>query len=398
MLFLVTVIYSISSRARDCSQDFLHHLCMGRDGPLAIGSACGHPTDQEFGGVRFVCSLAFDMPPTANPNPSGHWWLGRLLFIEHAMSAFSAHFIPPKDYEVTKSTGSSGDSSDLLIMNVWKFASAATHVQQQKVTKVAIRVYKKSIELALDHPAILEQSKESIEQCHSSVQGLVREVISKWLAQKGIAKPNKKHRKYGINFSGAAFRGKHSVENELELSVPRPDQNYVENDLSRDFYKNLDVSSEFEDISGANEDLNVSSSHGYNQDFVAGNMDSVFQQPVYVESRYNHARAGRHDSSCSDLDVSQDKSSTSRAKPTISSNESSDVPKQTTSESSSSGGHVSSDEHNHISAVMARQLSKEMEGISVTKDTLKVCSVVSVLKSAVVSCWRCDNCVCVCTR
>jgi len=358
---------------------------MGRDGPLAIGSACGHPTDKEFGGVHFVCSLAFEMPPTANPNPSGHWWLGRLLFLEHAMSAFSAHFIPPKDCEVT---------SDLLLVNVWKFASAATHVQQQKVTKVAIRVYKKSIELALDYPAILEQSKVSIDQCHSSVQGLVREVIGKWLAQKGIAKPNKKHRKYGINFSGAAFRDKHSVENELELSVPRPDQNYVENDLSRDFSKNLDVSSEFEDISGTHEHLNVSTSHGYSQEFVAGNMQSVFQQPVYVESRYNHARAGRHDSSCSDLDVSQDRSTTSRAKPTMSSNESSDVPKQTTSESSSSGGHVSSDEHHHISAVMARQFSKEMEGITMTKDhdTLKVCSV--VVSSSALVLFRGNECVC----
>ena len=352
---------------------------MGQDGPLAIGSACGHPTVQEFGGVHFVCSLAFEMPPIANPSPSGHWWLGRLLFLEHAMSAFGPHFIPPKVCEATNSTVSAsssapGDPSDLLLVNVWRFASAATHVQQQKVTKIAIRVYKKSIELALDCPAILDQSKEAIDQCHSSVQGLVREVVGKLLAQKGIAKPSKKHRKYGINFNSTAFRDKHSVDNELKLSVPRPDQSYVENDLSRDFSKNLDISSEIEDMSGTHENLNVSTSQGYNQDFVAGNMDSVFQQPVYVESRYNHVRAGRHDSSCSDLDVSQDRSTTSRAKPTVSSNESSDVPKQTTSESSSNGDHVSSDEHNHISAVMARQFSKEMEGVTMTKDhDIKVC-------------------------
>ena len=354
---------------------------MGRDGPLAIGSACGHPTDQDFGGVDFVCSLAFEMPPTANPNPSGHWWLGRLLFLENALSSFSLHFLSPKVCEVANKTDFAANlvaaevTSDLLLVNLWRFASAATHVQQQKVSKVAIRVYKKSVELALDCPAILEHSKHVIDQFHSSVQGIVREVVGKMLAQKGIARPCKKHRKYGINRSSVAFRDKHSVGNELELSVPRPDDSYVENDLSRDFSKNLDVSSEFEDISGTSSGVNISTSRGYNQEYAAGNMDSVFQQPVYVVSRYNHERANRHDSSCSDLDVSQDRSTTSRVKPTVSSNESSDVPKQTTSESSSNGDHVSSDEHHHISAVMARQFSKEMEGISVVKDheTLKVC-------------------------
>ena len=163
-------------------------------------------------------------------------------------------------------------------------------------------MYKKPKEIALNCPAILEQSKEAIDQCHLSVQGLVREVVSKLLAQKGIVKPSKKHRKYSINFNSIAFRDKHSVENELKLSLPRPDQSYVENDL-----------------------------------------------PGCVPGQINYLLSK--------------------------SNGSSDVSKQTTSESSSNGDHVNIDERNHISAVMARQFPKEMEGVTMTKDhdTITVC-------------------------
>ena len=65
-----------SSRARECSVDFLHHLCMGQAGPLALGSACGNPSSQEFGGVEFVCALILEQPPGARQS-SGHWWLGK---------------------------------------------------------------------------------------------------------------------------------------------------------------------------------------------------------------------------------------------------------------------------------------------------------------------------------
>ena len=347
------------SRARECSLDFLHHLCMGQAGPLALGSACGHPSTQEFGGIDFVCALAFDQPPETRQS-SGHWWLGRLLFLEHALSAFDVHFVPPSSIQNTSAADSSDVSTDdLLLVKVWKFASAATHAQHQKVNRVAIRVYKRSIELALDCPAILERTKDVIGQCHETIVNTMREVVGRLLAQRGIAKPYKKHRKYGINRRSVAFRDKHSTENELEPTTPTPDKSYS----AKDYSKSLETSSEFEDTSATSEVMQFNNQQSnYHKEFVTGNIDMVFQQPVYVESRYAHQRDIRHDSSCSDLDVSGHPSKVTKQPPT-SSNDSSDVAKQTTSESSSCGDHVSSGEHHHISTVMARQFSKDMEGV-----------------------------------
>ena len=150
--------------------------------------------------------------------------------------------------------------------------------------------------------------------------------------------------------------------------------NYSANDLSRDCSKSLETSSEIEDLSVTQEVAQINSQLNYNEEFVAGNIDVVFQQPVYVESRYNHQRAMRNDSSCSDLDVGSQERRKSQAtnRPVTSSNNSSDVPKQTTSESSSCGDHVSSEEHHHISAVMARQFSKEAEKAPDMKRTVKL--------------------------
>ena len=363
------------SRARECSLDFLHHLCLGQAGPLALSSACGNPSSQEFGGVEFVCTLALEQPPAARQS-SGHWWLGRLLFLEHALAEFDVHFMSPQSIQNNSVAHSTADdpSDSSLLVKVWEYAAAATHAQHQKVTKVAIRVFKRSIELALDYPALLERTKHIISQCHESVVNTVREVVGKLLAQKGITKPHKKHRKYGINRNSAAFRDKHSANNELELSIPQPDNNYSANDLSRDCSKSLETSSEIEDLSVTQEVAQINSQLNYNEEFVAGNIDVVFQQPVYVESRYNHQRAMRNDSSCSDLDVGSQERHKSQAtnRPVTSSNNSSDVPKQTTSESSSCGDHVSSEEHHHISAVMARQFSKEAEKAPDVKRTVKL--------------------------
>ena len=308
---------------------------------------------------------------------SGHWWLGRLLFLEHTLSEFDVHFVSPLTVQ-SNSSGAhsqvlSGDDIDsLLLMKVWTFASAATHAQHQKVTKVAIRVYKRLTELALDYPPILERSKLVIDQCHESMVNTMREVVGKLLAQKGITRPYKKHRKYGINRSSAAFRDKHSAESELELSMPKPDDGYAPNDLSKDYSKSFETSSELEDLAVTPEVIQINSKQNYHGEFVAGNIDMMFQQPVYVESRYSHQRAARHDSSCSDLDTSShEKHRSQTTKQATSSNESSDVPKQTTSESSSCGDHVSSGEHHHISAVMARQFSKDVEGMADEKSTNK---------------------------
>lgn len=371
-----------SSRARECSLDFLHHLCLGQAGPLALGSACGNPSSQEFGGVEFVCALALEQPPETRQS-SGHWWLGRLLFLEHALTEFDVHFVSSLSIQNNPAIHSASDdpTDSLLIVQIWRCAAAATHAQHQKVTKVAIRVYKKSIELALDYPSLLERTKHIIDQCHETVVNTVREVVGKMLAQKGITKPYKKHRKYGINRNSAAFRDKHSAESELELSIPKPDKSYSANDLSRDCSKSFETSSEFENLSVTNEVIQINSQQNYQEEFVSGNIDMMFQQPVYVESRYSHQRTTRNDSSCSDLDVSNHERHRSQhaKQPTTSSNNSSDAPKQTTSESSSSGDHVSSGEHHHISAVMARQFSKDVEGApdekAVNKQQVMMCMI-----------------------
>lgn len=338
---------------------------MGQAGPLALGSACGNPSAQEFGGIDFVCALALERPPEARQS-SGHWWLGRLLFLEHALSEFDVHFMPTTSIQNDDSAAHSEIASDddLLLVKIWRFASAATHAQHQKVTKVAIRVYKRSVELALDCPAVLERTKDAIDQCHETVMNTVREVVGRMLAQKGITKPKKKHRKYGINRRSAAFRDKHSAESELELTPPIADKSYSANDLSKDYSKSFETSSEFEDMSVTPETLQINDQHKeYREEFVAGNMGMMFQQPVYVESRYDHQRITRHDSTCSDLDVTTHERQVSKItkKLPASSNESSDIAKQTTSESSSGGDHVSSGEHHHIGTVMARQFSKDVE-------------------------------------
>ena len=332
---------------------------MGQAGPLALGSACGNPSTQEFGGVEFVCALALERPPVARQS-SGYWWLGRLLFLEHALSEFDVHFVSPLAIQNTSAAHSPGSdpTDNLLLVKVWKFASAATHAQHQKVTKAAIKVYKRSTELAFDYPAILDRNKHAIDECHETVVNTMREMVGRLLAQKGITKPYKKHRKYGINRNSAAFRDKHSAESELELSVPKPDQSYSASDLSKDYSKSFETSSEFEDLLVTPEGKRINNQQNYHG---ASNIDMVFQQPVYVESRYSHQRATRNDSSCSDMDVSSHEQHRSKVtkQPMTSSNDSSDVPKQTTSESSSCGDHVSSGEH-HISAVMARQFSKDV--------------------------------------
>ena len=346
---------------------------MGQAGPLALGSACGNPSSQQFGGVEFVCALILEQPPGARQS-SGHWWLGRLLFLEHALTEFDVHFVSPLSFQNNSAVHSASNddpSNNLLLVKIWRYAAAATHAQHQKVTKVAIRVYKRSIELALDYPALLERTKHIVDQCHETVVNTVREVVGKLLTQKGITKPYKKHRKYGINRNSTAFRDKHSAESELELSIPKPDKSYSSNDLSRDYSKSFETSSEFEDLSVTQEVIQTNSQQNYHDEFVTGNL--VFQQPVYVESRYSHQRTTRNDSSCSDLDVSSHERHQSQVakQPPTSSNDSSDAPKQTTSESSSCGDHVSSGEHHHISAVMARQFSKDMEGAPEVKGTNK---------------------------
>ena len=361
---------------------------MGQAGPLALGSACGNPSTQEFGGVEFVCALALERP-SAERQSSGHWWLGRLLFLEHALSEFDVHFVSPLTTQSNSSDAHSQTLSDdvidsLLLIKVWRFAAAATHAQHQKVTKVAIRIYKRSTELALDYPAVLERTKHVVDQCHESVVNTMREVIGKVLAQKGITRPYKKHRKYGINCNSAAFRDKHSANGELELSVPKADDGDASNNLSKDYSKSFETSAEFEGLSATSEMTWVSSKQNYHEEFAAGNVDMMFQQPLYVEEQYRHQRATRHDSSCSDLDTSSTEKHRSQAakQPTTSSNDSSDVPKQTTSESSSCGDHVSSGEHHHISAVMARQFSKDVEGMADEKNTNKKDTEKQVLKNS----------------
>ena len=83
----------LCSRVKNCSIETACNLCLGQDGPLGVGSACGSPS-KLVSDVKFVLQSA--IANQFDANHSHHWWLGRLAFIDRMLSHFSWDFLLPQ--------------------------------------------------------------------------------------------------------------------------------------------------------------------------------------------------------------------------------------------------------------------------------------------------------------
>ena len=102
------------SRVKNCSIETACNLCLGQDGPLGVGSACGTQTSSVLvSDVRFVLQSA--LANQFDANHSWHWWLGRLAFIDRMLSHFSWDFLLPQcqlNPQSQQAVGTSDDDSD----------------------------------------------------------------------------------------------------------------------------------------------------------------------------------------------------------------------------------------------------------------------------------------------
>ena len=102
------------SRVKNCSIETACNLCLGQEGPLGVGSACGSQTSSKLvSDVRFVLQSA--LANQFDANHSWHWWLGRLAFIDKMLSHFSWDFLLPQcqlNPQSQQAVGTSDDDSD----------------------------------------------------------------------------------------------------------------------------------------------------------------------------------------------------------------------------------------------------------------------------------------------
>ena len=103
------------SRVKNCSIETACNLCLGQEGPLGVGNACGsHTSSKLVSDVRFVLQSA--LANQFDANHSWHWWLGRLAFIDRMLSHFSWDFLLPQcqlnPQNQQQMVGASDDDSD----------------------------------------------------------------------------------------------------------------------------------------------------------------------------------------------------------------------------------------------------------------------------------------------
>ena len=119
-----------SSRVKNCSIETACNLCLGQDGPLGVGSACGSRSSKPVSSVRFVlqCALANQF----DTNHSWHWWLGRLTFIDRMLSHFSWDFLLPQCQLNTQTVPPDGsldsDSDEKMSSNSGSVSGATSPV------------------------------------------------------------------------------------------------------------------------------------------------------------------------------------------------------------------------------------------------------------------------------
>lgn len=84
------------SRVKECCIDTVCHFCLGQEGPLSLGSACGQTSPLCVSSLPFVMRCALkreDFGSDPGNAHSWHWWLGRLNFFERIIQRFSWDFL-----------------------------------------------------------------------------------------------------------------------------------------------------------------------------------------------------------------------------------------------------------------------------------------------------------------
>ena len=150
----------------------LEELCRGQDGQLAVGSAT--ETRKEtvgYGGLPFVVSCAVG-------ETVGHvnwqWWQGRLVLLDMLLSKFPFSFQLPADMQ---DHASFRELNDRLCI-VLQFAAKATCIQHMRVTKLARRVFVRSVRFGAHIPEAVQYMKQLID----SLQDTHRTTLSRRLS------------------------------------------------------------------------------------------------------------------------------------------------------------------------------------------------------------------------
>ena len=100
------------SRVKDCSIEAICNFCLGQEGALSLGSACGHHTSLPATDARYVLQVALS---GQDSNRGWQWWLGRLTFMDRFISRFAFEFILSQcvlEPEPATGGGSSDSESD----------------------------------------------------------------------------------------------------------------------------------------------------------------------------------------------------------------------------------------------------------------------------------------------
>ncbi len=222
-------------RVKECSIDTVCNLCLGQEGPLSVGSCCGHQASCGVSNVRLILSTALKQQ---NSSHSWNWWLGRITFIEKLLTRFSWEFLLPQCmlkplspsgsdsdsddshsgtasdvvsidsltsnvspivFEAASSSSGSAETSlksvpdsensDLdslspvvknnLLMQCWYFAAKATQISHRKVSKIACKVIVHIAKVLRDDPSSLEVIYDVIAKCHrTAAEGLLDKVLA----------------------------------------------------------------------------------------------------------------------------------------------------------------------------------------------------------------------------
>jgi hypothetical protein len=151
----------------------LEELCRGQDGELAVGSATETTKNSVgYGGLPFIVSCAVGETDMGHSN--WQWWQGRLVLLDMLLSKFPFSFQLPADMQA--STSFQELNSRLCV--VLQFATEATHVQHMRVTKLARRVFVRSVRFGAHIPEVVQYMKQLID----SLQDTHRTTLSRRLS------------------------------------------------------------------------------------------------------------------------------------------------------------------------------------------------------------------------
>ena len=70
------------------------NLCLGQEGPLSVGSCCGHQASCGISNIRLILTTALEQ--SLERTHPWNWWLGRLSLMEKLLTRFSWEFLLPQ--------------------------------------------------------------------------------------------------------------------------------------------------------------------------------------------------------------------------------------------------------------------------------------------------------------